>query len=237
MTVRVLVVDDEPLLRAGLAALLDSETGISVVGTAAGGAEAVDAARRTVPDVVLMDLHMEPVDGVEATRRIIGLDWRTSPRPRVLVLTVLDHDQSVLEALRAGAVGYLLKSATVEEVGAAIRDVAAGVHAVSPQVVARLVRHVISAAPPRPEVERRVSALNDTLREILALSAAGVPEVAIGRLMDLTPSTVRTYTQRVVKRLEVQTRIQAVALAHEAGIVGDRHRQLAASYLLDPPRS
>ena len=209
--VRVLIADDHPVVRRGMGALLASLAGIDVVGDAADGAAAVREAQLLRPDVVVMDLQMPVLDGVEATRRLA----QAVPGVAVLVLTMFEDDETVLSAIRAGARGYLLKGAGQEEIHTAIRAVAAGQLVVGPAVAARLVEHL--AAPPRPEPFPGLTARE---REILALVAAGRGNAAIAAELGLAPKTVGNHLSAVFAKLGVATRAEAAILASRQGLGG-----------------
>jgi DNA-binding NarL/FixJ family response regulator len=212
---RVLVVDDHPVFRSGLRTLLD-DLGVAVVAEAADGADGVALALEHAPDVVLMDLQMPGVSGVEATRRLTA----AAPQVRVLVLTMVDEDQAVLAAIQAGAMGYLLKGAGLEEIAKALAAVAAG-HAVYGPEVARRMRSFFAggngggtvAAVPFPS-------LSDREREVLTLIAEGVTNGDIARRLFLSDKTVRNYVSSIFTKLDVETRAAAIVRAREAGLGG-----------------
>jgi DNA-binding NarL/FixJ family response regulator len=219
MTVRVLVVDDVELVRTGLQLILDAEADLDVVGTAADGAAAVREARRLRPDVVLMDVRMPVLDGIEATRQILA-DEATAAC-RVVVLTTFDDDEQVYAALRAGASGFLLKDAPAQQLVDAIRVAAAGEALLAPSVTRRLI-----AAFARPEtVPRRpasVPGLDDLTGrelEVLALLAEGLSNAEIARRIYVGEATVKTHVARVLTKLGVRDRVQAVIVAFRAGVV------------------
>jgi DNA-binding NarL/FixJ family response regulator len=209
---RVLVVDDQDLVRTGLRMILELG-GIEVVGEAADGAAAVEAAASLHPDVVLMDLRMPGTDGVEATRRIVAAGG-----PRVLALTTFDADQHVADALGAGAVGFLLKDVTADGLVDAVRRAASGEPVVAPAVLARLMDH-FSTRPPLPA--RRppgYETLSDREVEILALIGAGRSNAEIAAELVISMATVKTHVRHIFAKLELRDRAQAVGVAREAGL-------------------
>ena len=217
MTTRVLIVDDQSLVRAGFRMILESEPEIEVVGEAADGLTAVLAARETQPDVILMDVRMPNVDGLEATRRL--LDGKEEG-PRILILTTFDLDEYVYEALRAGASGFLLKDTPPEQLVEAIRIVAGGDALLSPAVT----RRVISEFVRRPPAAARTTApeLEDlTAREleILRLIARGLSNAEIAAEAFVSETTVKTHVARILMKLRLRDRVQAVVYAYEHGIV------------------
>jgi DNA-binding NarL/FixJ family response regulator len=203
--IRLLIVDDHPVVRAGLVGLLSDEPGFEVVAEAADGAQAVRLAAATRPDVVLMDLRMPGVDGVEATARITA-DGAT----RVLILTTYESDDQILSAIEAGASGYLLKAAPQDEIVAGIRSVAAGQSALSPQVAVRLVERMRHPEPP-------VLTARET--EVLGLVATGHSNKQIASTLGIGESTVKTHLLKVFEKLGVADRTRAVTLAMERGLL------------------
>ena len=215
MTIGVLIADDQTLVRTGFRMILEAEEDLRVVGEAKDGIDAVEAARRCRPDVVLMDIRMPRMDGLEATRRIVdGPD-----RPKVLMLTTFDLDEYVFDALRAGASGFLLKDVPPEQLVAGIRAVAEGQALLAPAVTRRLietfVRGAARAAPPPPELEE----LTDREREVLCLMARGLSNAEIADELTVSGTTVKTHVARVLSKLGLRDRVQAVVLAYETGIV------------------
>jgi DNA-binding NarL/FixJ family response regulator len=215
MSIRVLVVDDQALVRAGFVKLLEPESDLRVVGEAADGAEAVDAAARTRADVVLMDIRMPRVDGIEATRRI-----RTrADAARVLVLTTYDLDEYVFKALKAGASGFLLKDAPAEQLVAGIRVVATGDALLAPSITRRLIEEFASRPAPPPEGPPELAELTAREREILTLIARGLTNGEIAGQLVLGESTVKTHVGNVLMKLGLRDRVQAVVVAYETGLV------------------
>jgi DNA-binding NarL/FixJ family response regulator len=215
--VRVLVVEDEELTRAGLRALLEVEDGIEVVGEAADGAEVVALAERLRPDVVLMDVRMPEVDGIEATRRLRAA---LPEPPKVLVITTFEHDEYVYEALRAGAAGFLLKRARPAELAHAVRLVAAGDSLLFPDAVRRLVTAHQPAA--RPVTVPGAGDLTGREVEVLRLVAAGLSNTEIAGRLVISLETVKTHVGNVLTKLGATNRTQAVIAAYESGLVAPR---------------
>ena len=214
--IRLLVVDDQPLVRAGLRMVFDPEQDVEIVGEAADGDEGVRLARDLRPDVVLMDIRMPGRDGIQATQAIAGSD---TDRPlRVLVLTTFDHDEYVFEALRAGASGFLLKDAPPEAVVAAVRAVAAGDALLAPVITRRLIEQFA-----RRRGQASVPGLHDlTEREldVFKLVARGLSNAEVAERLFLGESTVKTHVGRVLSKLDLRDRVQLVVLAYESGLVG-----------------
>jgi DNA-binding NarL/FixJ family response regulator len=214
MSVRVLIADDQALVRAGFRRLIDSEPGIEVVGESGDGLEAVDAACRTRTDVVLMDIRMPRLDGLEATRRLLA----RRPGTRVLILTTFDLDEYVFDALRAGASGFLLKDAQPDDLLAAIRVVAGGDALLAPSITRRLIEEFAR----RPTARSRPPELGElTAREleVLRLLARGLSNAEIAAELILGEATVKTHVGNVLMKLGLRDRVQAVVLAYESGLV------------------
>ena len=214
--IKVLLADDQALVRAGFKVLLDTEDDIEVVGEAADGAEAVALARATRPDVVLMDIRMPVLDGLEATRQIAAMAGLE--RVRILVLTTYDTDAYVFEALQAGASGFLLKDSGPAELLHAIRVVAAGEALLAPRITRRLIAEF--AARPRPGgTPVELAALTDREREVMALAAAGLSNEEIAERLVVSPATARTHVSRAMVKLGARDRAQLVVFAYESGLV------------------
>ena len=217
MTVRVLVVDDQALVSAGLRAILDDQPDIEVVGEAADGATAFELARQLVPDVVLMDVRMPVLDGIAATRRVVDAGLPT----RVLVLTTFDLDEYVYEALRAGASGFVLKDMPRDQLINAVRTVAAGESLLAPAVTRRLINRFLAPEPERrsPDVDRRIARLSAREMEVLRLVARGLSNSEIADELVLSQTTVKTHVASLLRKLELRDRVQAVVVAYESGVV------------------
>ena len=219
--VRILIADDQAMVRAGLATLLDSQPGLTVVGQAGTGEEAVHLARKVAPDVVLMDIRMPVLDGLTATRRILSAPPSPGARPiRVVVLTTYDLDEYVYEALRAGASGFLLKHAPPEELLLGVRAAADGGALLSPQVTRRLVAEFAARRPPAalrapPELDR----LTPREREVLDLVICGRSNTEIAELLVVSLSTVKTHLAHILDKLGLRDRVQAVVFGYEHGLV------------------
>jgi DNA-binding NarL/FixJ family response regulator len=219
MTVRVLVADDDALLRAGLAVVLGSTTDLVVVAEAADGLQAVELCRRSAPDVVLMDVRMPGIDGIEAARRIVAADSGA----RVLVLTTFHNDEYVWGALRAGASGFLLKRASPERLIDAVRTIAAGDALLDPAVTRELIRRYTStgARPARVDAEQRrtLRLLTPRERQVLHLIGEGRSNREIAELLVLAESTAKTHVKRVLAKINARDRAQAVVFAYRSGLV------------------
>ena len=218
MSIAVLVADDQSMVRAGFRLLLGDEDGIEVVAEAADGNEAVAKAARFRPTVVLMDIRMPELDGLEATRRILAAD----PDARVLILTTFDLDEYIYEALRAGASGFVLKDDPPEQLIAAIRTAAAGNALLSPTVTKRVIRQFAQVRPPSapPGLEH----LTAREHEVFLRIADGLSNAEIGRELYISETTVKTHVTRVLQKLELRDRVQAVVLAHQCGLAGPADR-------------
>ena len=214
--ISVLIADDQALVRAGFRAILEGQDGLTVAGEAGDGLAAVDLVRRRRPDVVLMDIQMPGVDGLEATRRILA-DPATADTA-VLMLTTFDLDAYVYDALRAGASGFLLKDVLPEELIAAVRVVAAGDALIAPAITKRLIEQFALSAPPAVPPEG-LDELTPRELEVLVLVARGRSNPEIARELVLSEATVKTHVKRVFAKLAVRDRVQAVVLAYQAGLV------------------
>ena len=213
MTIRVLVADDQSMVRAGFRMLLSREADVEVVAEAENGVEAVDKAARFHPNVILMDIRMPELDGLEATRRILAAD----PNARILVLTTFDLDEYIYETLQAGASGFVLKDDPPEQLLAAIRTVSAGQALLSPAVTKRVIREFTRL--PRPEEPEGLDQLTEREREVLALIAEGRSNAEIGERLFIGETTVKTHVTHVLQKLGLRDRVQAVVLAYQAGLV------------------
>jgi DNA-binding NarL/FixJ family response regulator len=219
VTLRVLVADDQALVRAGFRGIVAATPGFSVVGEASTGAEAVAEARRTQPDVVLMDVRMPVMDGIEATRRITGS--AATPAVRVLILTTFDLDEYVYAALRAGASGFLLKSTLPSELLTAIRVIAAGDALLAPSVTRRLVEEFARKPLPAPPARRGqpdLHAITAREREVLGLIAEGLSNHEIAARLNISPATTKTHVGHLLTKLGARDRVHLVILAYQAGI-------------------
>jgi DNA-binding NarL/FixJ family response regulator len=215
--IRVVIADDQELLRAGLRVLLENEDGITVVGEAGDGEAAIDAARAHRPDVVLMDISMPGVDGVEATRRITADEELDGVR--VLILTTFETDEHLFAALRNGAAGFLAKDAEPTRVLDAVRDVAAGASLLGPRATRRLIDEVTSWPERRPGVPPLLEELTAREREVLALVAYGLTNQQIAQRLVVSPATAKTHVSRVMTKLHAHDRAQLVVVAYQSGLV------------------
>jgi DNA-binding NarL/FixJ family response regulator len=215
MTVRVLIADDQGMVRSGFTTLLNSEPDIEVVGEAVNGQEAVTRAIQLKPDVILMDVRMPVMDGLQATRQITAMDGA----PRVLVLTTFDLDDYVYQALRWGASGFLLKDASARELAEAVRVVAAGDALLSPSVTRRLIAEFARMGAPRGPSRKTLQDLTERETEVLALVARGLSNAEIAGRLVLAEQTVKTHVSRILMKLDLRDRTQAVVLAYETGLV------------------
>ena len=214
--VRVLIADDQALVRAGFKMILDAEDDLDVVGEAADGAEAVEKARRLKPDVVLMDIRMPQLDGIEATRRVVALG--AEPPVRVLMLTTFDLNEYVYEALRAGASGFLLKDVPPEQLAAGIRVVAGGEALLAPSITKRLIQEFAAAAPANTTPPKGLDELTARELEVFKLVARGLSNAEIAAELIVSETTVKTHVARVLMKLGLRDRVQAVVLAYESGV-------------------
>lgn len=221
MTIRVIIVDDQAMVRAGFAALLAAQPDIDVVGEAPDGRQGVDVARSTHPDVVLMDVRMPELDGLAAAREILHPPTGVTHRPKVLMLTTFDVDDYVYEALRAGASGFLLKDAPPADLIAAVRVVAAGEALLAPSVTRRLIADFAASrpAPRRDTTALRLNGLTPRETEVLELIARGLSNQEIAEHLVLAEQTVKTHIGRVLAKLDLRDRAQAVVFAYESGLV------------------
>ncbi|MGH3233042.1 MAG: response regulator transcription factor, partial [Streptosporangiaceae bacterium] len=221
VTIRVLVVDDQALLRTAFSSLIDAEDDLEVVGEAADGRQAAGLATSLAPDVVVMDVRMPVMDGIEATRQITAdsAAHRGAGVPRVLILTTFDLDEYVFEALRAGASGFALKSRPLEELLSAIRTVAAGEALLAPSVTRRLIAHFTDDARAPRRMPRGLEELTEREREVLALVARGLSNAELAETLHVSLPTVKTHVSRILTKLGARDRTQLVILAYESGLV------------------
>jgi DNA-binding NarL/FixJ family response regulator len=216
VNVRVLIADDQALVRSGFRKLLEAEAGIEVVAEAGDGLEAIEKARLHRPHVVLMDIRMPRLDGLQAAARIVAA---TSPSPRILMLTTYDLDEYIFEALKAGASGFLLKDSPAEELVAAILVVAAGEALLAPSVTRRLIEAFVSVPRVSPEAKRQLDGLTARETEVLQLVARGLSNAEIAAELHLGEATVKSHVGNLLMKLELRDRVQAVVLAYESGLV------------------
>jgi DNA-binding NarL/FixJ family response regulator len=218
-TIRVVVADDQGMVRSGFSTLLNAQPDIEVIGEAANGQEAVDRAAGLRPDVILMDIRMPVLDGLQATRRITALPAPPADPPKILILTTFDLDDYVYEALRAGASGFLLKDASAGELATAVRVVAAGDGLLSPGVTRRLIAEFARMGAPRLPARARLGDLTERETEVLALVARGMTNAEIAAHLFVAEQTVKTHVSRVLMKLGLRDRAQAVVFAYESGLV------------------
>ena len=213
--IRVLLVDDDALMRAGLEAILSSDSGVHVVGEASDGRVAVEQVRRLQPDVVLMDIRMPEVDGIAATREVVAV----SPDVRVVILTTFEDDDYIFGALTAGASGFLLKRTSPEQLLEALRAVAAGDSLLSPSVTRRVIDRMAALPSGEAILDRRLDALTAREREVLEQLARGLSNAEVAAALVIEESTVKTHVKRVLMKLGLRDRVQAVIFAYESGLV------------------
>ncbi|HEY7690792.1 MAG TPA: response regulator transcription factor [Gaiellaceae bacterium] len=213
--ISVVVADDQDLVREGLCMMIDAEPDLAVVGEAVNGIQALAAARAHDPDVLVMDIRMPEVDGIEATRRLVSAGGRA----RVLVLTTFDLDEYVYEAMRAGASGFLLKDATREQLAAAIRTVAGGDTLLAPAITRRLIEDFCERPPPSVGIPDAVSHLSERELEVLRLLARGLSNAEIAAQLYLGETTVKSHVARILAKLGLRDRLQTVVFAYEQGVV------------------
>ncbi len=216
MTIRVLLCDDQALVRSGFRMILDAREDVEVVGEAEDGREVIELARQLDPDVILMDVRMPNVDGIEATKRLVA----GGSRARILILTTFDLDQYVYEAIRAGASGFLLKDVHPPQLVDAIRVVAAGEALLAPSVTRRLLDRFAHALPgTEDEPPSRLASLTERELEVLKLLASGLSNAELAERLFLSETTVKSHISSVLRKLDLRDRVQAVVLAYEAGLV------------------
>jgi DNA-binding NarL/FixJ family response regulator len=218
MTIKCLITDDQAMVREGFSALLAAQADIAVVGQACNGAEAVRKTRELGPDVVLMDVRMPVMDGLEATRQILG-PFTDERRPRVLILTTFDLDEYVYEALRAGASGFLLKDASGEELVRGVRVVAAGDALLAPSITRRLIADFTHQRRPDGPIPVSLGLLTPREVEVLRLIARGLSNAEISETLVVAPQTTKSHVGRILMKLGLRDRAQAVVVAYESGLV------------------
>jgi len=216
---RVLIADDQALVRGGFCLILETQDDIEVVCEAVDGVEAVELAGRLRPDVVLMDVRMPRLDGIQATRRLVGRCDAAQAPIRVLILTTFDHDEYVYEAMRAGASGFLLKTVRPGQLTAAIRDIAAGDALLAPGITRRLIEQFVRRPPPDSAVPPALGALTPREVDVLRLIAGGLSNAEIAAELVVSETTVRTHVTRILAKLGARDRVQAVVAAYESGLV------------------
>ena len=216
MPIRVLIADDQAMVRAGFRMILEAEADMEVVGEAKDGEEALSVARRTRPDVVVMDIRMPRLDGVAATRRLLA---ETSLQPHVVIVTTFDDDENLYEALRAGAGGFLLKNAPPEELAEAVRTVAAGEGLLSSAVTRRVLEEFARRSPSKSPAPDALAELTEREVEVLRLIARGLSNAEIAEELVIAPATAKTHVGRILMKLDLRDRVQAVVLAYETGLV------------------
>jgi DNA-binding NarL/FixJ family response regulator len=217
VSVGVLIADDQALVRTGFRMVLEVEDDIVIVGEAANGEQAVHSAARLRPDVVLMDIRMPELDGIAATRRIVGR--KSAPATRVLILTTFDLDEYVYDALDAGASGFLLKDSSAEQLVTAIHVVAEGEALLAPSITRRLIEQFARTRRPRREPPPGLEELTSREREVFELVACGLSNAEIAASLVVSDSTVKTHVARALAKLGLRDRVQAVVLAYESGVV------------------
>jgi DNA-binding NarL/FixJ family response regulator len=220
VTITVLVVDDQELLRTAFSSLIDAEDDLAVVGRAGDGRRAVELVAELSPDVVVMDVRMPVMDGIEATRQITA--GRDAAAPRVLILTTFDLDEYVFEALLAGASGFALKSRPLDELLTAIRTVAAGDALLAPSVTRRLIAHFTGRARAPSKADRRLEELTEREQQVLSLVAHGLSNAELAETLHVSLPTAKTHVSRILTKLGARDRTQLVILAYELGLVAAR---------------
>ncbi|MFT4279749.1 response regulator [Microbacterium sp.] len=218
MTIEVLIADDQAMVRAGFAALLDAHEGIRVVGQASDGSEAVALSARLDPDVILMDVRMPETDGIAATRHILGPGYPAARVPRILMLTTFDIDDYVYDALQAGASGFLLKDALPEELVQAVRVIAAGEALLSPRVTRRMIAQFAAQKPRVSRATQTLSTLTEREREVLILLGKGMSNSEIAGTLFIAEQTVKTHVGKVLGKIGARDRVQAVIFAYDSGL-------------------
>ncbi|QIK63734.1 response regulator transcription factor [Leucobacter viscericola] len=219
MTVSILIADDQAMVRAGFAAILDAQPDFEVVGQAENGADAVELSRKLRPDIVLMDVRMPEMNGLEATKQLMDPPPRYEHRPHVIILTTFDIDEYVHDALAAGASGFLLKDAPPADLVHAVRVVAAGDALLAPSVTRRLLDRFAAHRPPSDKHRLRLADLTEREREILVGIGRGLSNAEIAAELFIAEQTVKTHITRIFSKLQLRDRVQAVILAYDAGLV------------------
>lgn len=215
MTVRVVLADDQPLVRSALRMVINDAADLDVVGEASTGAEAIQLATDLQPDVVVMDIRMPDTGGIDATRAITG----QPDAPRIVVLTTFDHDEYVYAALRAGASGFLVKDMALDDILAAIRVVAAGNALIAPSVTRRLIQEFAGRPEPTPQPRPVVNGITEREREVLTLIGRGLSNSEIAAAMSISVATAKTYVTRLLAKLDARDRVHLVIIAYETGLV------------------
>ncbi|MBU2668182.1 response regulator transcription factor [Actinoplanes bogorensis] len=218
MTIRVLIVDDQPMYRVGLAAVLGAEDDITVVGEAGDGAEALSRSRFLHPDVVLMDVRMPKMNGIDATRELTRATG-PAPVPRVIMLTTFDIDDYVYAALEAGASGFLLKDADAPQLANAVQVVARGDSLIAPQITRRLIENFVGSRPAGLKPVTVLNSLTEREREVFRLIATGRSNAEIGQDLFMAEQTAKTHVSRILTKLHLRDRVHAVLLAYDTGVV------------------
>jgi DNA-binding NarL/FixJ family response regulator len=216
--IRALIVDDQSMIRMGIRAILQAQPDIEVVGEAENGQVGVERSRRTRPDIVLMDVRMPVLDGLGATRALLGPERPPGHTPRVLMLTTFDLDDYIYEALEAGASGFLLKDSEPDELAQAVRVVAGGEALLAPSITRRLIENFVDARPHRPATTA-LNALTDREREVLHLIAQGLSNTEIATALFISEPTTKTHVGRILQKLHLRDRVQAVVFGYETGLV------------------
>jgi DNA-binding NarL/FixJ family response regulator len=217
--IRALIVDDQPMIRVGIRAILESQADITVVGEAENGRSGIDRARSLRPDVVLMDVRMPVLDGLAATRALLGPEGVEGHTPRVLMLTTFDLDDYIYEALRAGASGFLLKDSEPDELLRAVRVVAEGEALLAPSITRRLIENFVETRPRATSGRTALNSLTDREREVLRLIALGRSNAEIAGELFIAEQTTKTHVSRILQKLGLRDRVQAVVFGYETGLV------------------
>ncbi len=217
MTIGVVVVDDQALVRGGFRVLVDSDDDLEVLGEASNGEEAMALARSTLPDVILMDVRMPVMDGIQATTGILGLDLE--PMPRILILTTFDLDEYVYAALRAGASGFLLKDTPPAELLAAIKVIARGDALLAPGITRRLIAEFASRRSTSATESEALDGLTEREREVLRSVAKGMSNQELAEALHMSPATAKTHVSRILMKLDARDRAQLVVIAYETGFI------------------